>query len=345
MNSKDICNGCKACLSTKDKIICSNSLCGQQYHFLCVNLTAANYKKQRNWECPDCALITLKTQRKGNNTPVQPSRHPNSSFNDGDSFVTLRPSSQKVDLSDYMLRSEIAEIIRTEIRSAISTEFTLVREQLSNFETSLQYFSDEYDKITTTLKTITDENTLMRNENISLQNKMKDLESRLAHMEQDARQNNLEINCLPEHKNENLIKTIVQIGNAVSFPIAESEIISCTRVQKSNPASKKPKAVVCKLSSKAQRDNLLGAILIYNRKNPKNKLNTKLIGYGDTESPVYVSEHLTPANKSLHAATRIAAKEKNYKYVWVRNGRIFIRKDETAISQIITHRDTLKSLT
>ncbi|KAF9414296.1 hypothetical protein HW555_007774 [Spodoptera exigua] len=239
----------------------------------------------------------------------------------------------------------MAEIIRTEIRSAISTEFTLFREQLSNFEASMQYFSDEYDKITTTLKTITDENTHMRNENNSLQNKMKDMESRLAHMEQEARQNNLEINCLPEHKNENLIKTIVQIGSAVSFPIAESEILSCTRVQKSNPASKKPKAVICKLSSKAHRDNLLGAIQIYNRKNPKNKLNTKLIGYGDTESPVYVSEHLTPANKSLHAATRIAAKEKNYKYVWVRNGKIFIRKDETATSQIITHRDILKSLT
>ncbi|KAF9409488.1 hypothetical protein HW555_011163 [Spodoptera exigua] len=113
---------------------------------------------------------------------------------------------------------------------------------------------------------------------------------------------------------------------------------------KSNPASKKPKAVICKLSSKAHRDNLLGAIQIYNRKNPKNKLNTKLIGYGDTESPVYVSEHLTPANKSLHAATRIAAKEKNYKYVWVRNGKIFIRKDETATSQIITHHSVQENL-
>ncbi|CAB3241478.1 unnamed protein product [Arctia plantaginis] len=137
---------------------------------------------------------------------------------------------------------------------------------------------------------------------------------------------------------------ILQMSKVVSYPVSESEIIACTRVQKKNPTSKQPKAVICKLSSKLKRDNLLGAILLYNRGNPKNKLNTKLLGYGDKESPVYVSEHLTPANKSLHAATRIAAKEKNYKFIWVRNGKIFIRKEENAPAQIVTSMDTLKGL-
>ncbi|CAH2090658.1 unnamed protein product [Euphydryas editha] len=44
--------------------------------------------------------------------------------------------------------------------------------------------------------------------------------------------------------------------------------------------------------------------------------------------PVFIQEHLSPQNKALHAAVRIRAKEKGYKYVWVRSGKIFVRKSE-----------------
>lgn len=42
----------------------------------------------------------------------------------------------------------------------------------------------------------------------------------------------------------------------------------------------------------------------------------------------FVNLFLSPVNKSLHAAARIRAKELNYKYTWINNGRIFMRKDD-----------------
>jgi hypothetical protein len=93
-----------------------------------------------------------------------------------------------------------------------------------------------------------------------------------------------------------------------------------------------------------KRDNLLAAVIKYNRNHPKEKINTKLIGYGGEELPIYISEHLTPINKSLHAATRIWAKENHYKYVWVRNGKILIRKDNNHPAKMVSHIDTLKTL-
>ncbi|RVE48661.1 hypothetical protein evm_006732 [Chilo suppressalis] len=69
--------------------------------------------------------------------------------------------------------------------------------------------------------------------------------------------------------------------------------------------------------------------------NSKDKLNTVQLGYGCEKTAVYVSEHLCPYYKGLHAETRKIAREKGYKYVWIRNGRIFIRKnDESPAGQV-----------
>lgn len=269
-------------------------------------------------------------------------------ISDDQNNITQRRTVQSVDFSKYVLRSEITNIVRPEIctaiKKAISDEFSGIRQEFSEFKESVKFISARYDEAIANLQTCTQEIKLLRNENTTLQKQMKNIESRLSQLEQDARQNNLEIHCLPEHKQENLVKTMMQLSNVVSYPVTENDILSCSRVQKLNPNSKQPKAVICKLSSKSKRDNLLGAVLLYNKSNPKNKLNTKLLGYGGQETPVYVNEHLTLTNKALHAATRIAAKEKKYKFVWVRNGRILVRKDETSPAQLISHVDHLNKL-
>lgn len=70
----------------------------------------------------------------------------------------------------------------------------------------------------------------------------------------------------------------------------------------------------------------------YNKGRPDRaeKLNTSDLGIAGRKSPIYVSEHLSPAAKKLHAEARIAAKAKSYRFVWVRYGRIYVRKNEEA---------------
>ena len=267
--------------------------------------------------------------------------------------VTCRYKRRRVNIdhgedTNSMLRSEIMDIIRSETRAAIketlNEEFSSMREEILDFEKAIKFMSADFEDMTAKFKACNEEVKCLRGENSQLVKKVTEMEVRVAQLEQDARQNNIEIHCLPEHKQENLIKTLVQLSNVVSYPLAEVEILSCTRVQKLNASSNQPRAVICKLPSKIKRDNLLGAISLYNRSNPSNKLNTKLLGYGDKPSPVYVGEHLTAANKSLHAATRIAAKEKKYKFVWVRNGKILVRKNETSSTRVITSLEGLKNL-
>ncbi|CAH2084487.1 unnamed protein product [Euphydryas editha] len=337
------CQGCRKYLKSSEKISCTQSGCGINYHLLYVNLSAENARKLKSWNSTasfddlteiDAHNVTLRRFHPTASKPTTPTK-PDASYTPG----TGR---------DFVLRSEFSSMIRDEIRTAIrdifEEEFSKIKRQVLEFQESISYMNKQFEIAVSDIKLCTESTKQLEIENTALKSKVYDLEARLAQVEQDARQTNLEIHCLPEHKQENLVNTVLQLAKVVSFPLTDNDILSCNRVQKFNPKSKMPRTIICRLPSRLKRDNLLAAVLSFNKANPKKKLNTKLLGYGDAESPVYVSEHLTPANRSLHAATRIKAKEKQYKFVWVRNGKIFVRKDESSPALVIAHMDALKKL-
>ncbi|CAG9790308.1 unnamed protein product [Diatraea saccharalis] len=59
---------------------------------------------------------------------------------------------------------------------------------------------------------------------------------------------------------------------------------------------------------------------------------------------IYVTEHLSPEQKSLHAETRRVAKELKYKYVWVKFGQIYVRRNDSSSAVLIKNEDSLKKL-
>ncbi|XP_039762524.1 uncharacterized protein LOC120635578 [Pararge aegeria] len=45
---------------------------------------------------------------------------------------------------------------------------------------------------------------------------------------------------------------------------------------------------------------------------------------------IFINDHLTVENKQLLSKTKLLAKEKNYRFVWVRHSKLFVRKNETS---------------
>lgn len=45
---------------------------------------------------------------------------------------------------------------------------------------------------------------------------------------------------------------------------------------------------------------------------------------------LYINEHLTINNKILFREARLRAKESSFRYVWIKDGKIFVRKDENS---------------
>ncbi len=49
-----------------------------------------------------------------------------------------------------------------------------------------------------------------------------------------------------------------------------------------------------------------------------------------SDNPVYVNEAFSPARRRLFKEARQVKQEKNLKYLWIRGGNIFMRKEEQA---------------
>lgn len=335
-------NKCEACgkdVVSRDTMSCSS--CTLKYHHQCLNVSAENFKKysreyKASWKCPTCRP----KDRKGDNTntpirTIAPSGSLESPLCSMDATV-LNTIKEQVDVS---VRESVARVMKAELEG--------FREQmllLRDLKESVDFMSEEFDRLSSELKATKEHAAHVESENASLKGNISDLLTRVNNLEQHCRENNIEITGVPENRSENLVNVTKQILKAVSCPLPETEIRYCTRIRKIDPNNARPRAVIVKLSSVIQRDTVLAAISKFNKSNPQDKLNTHQLGYGGTKSPVFVSEHLSPFYKKLHAETRSTAREKGYKWVWVRNGHIFVRKSDTSPAKLISNHDALLSL-
>ncbi|XP_041972076.1 uncharacterized protein LOC121728046 [Aricia agestis] len=306
---------------------------------------------RRNWKCPKC----LTSQRKcgdNSNTPIRQPTNPNGSDDDYSNNVTLRAKGATTHNSPYVtedrlrdiLRQEIGKSLQSTIKDLVSKELTNISQQLTTFQDSLTFFNEYYESFKKDLEDKTVVIKTLQSENDKLKSTVNELSDRLCTLEQNMRESNIEINGIPESKSENLINIFSQLAKVTNYQLQENDVMNITRVAKLNRDSTRPRSVIVKLPSTRHRDAILAAIATHNKKEPKNKLNTYHLGFDGPSTPVFVTEHLSPSNKSLHAATRKKAKELAYKFVWVRGGRIYMRKDEHSQARLIRNFASLNNI-
>ncbi|CAG9122923.1 unnamed protein product [Plutella xylostella] len=290
------------------------TLCAQTYDLDCADVSSKRYalmtkENKSNWKCTPC-LSTKGASTTIGSTSVSTPQAP-------------RPASSKQpNLKTTPEDSNITT--RKKTNNITQNESSYVTE--SNLRDILKQ------EITAAIKSSIKELVMAELQSINQQ------------IEQQMRESNVEINGLPEKNSENLPCIITKLAKSVDCQIKDDDVLHVTRVAKLNKENPRPRTVVAKLRSTRHRDALIAAVSSYNRKNPANKLSTSHVGYDGPSSPVYVAEHLTPTNKSLHAEVRKKAKELSYKFVWVRNGRIQARKDEYSPILVIRNSSCLHKM-
>lgn len=248
----------------------------------------------------------------------------------------------KKELTDII--HEQMQIIKAELENNMDKTLQVVEQRLIEISESANFVNNRLDDVDKEQKSADRTMKDIKNENMILKSNIISLTNKINYMEQKTRASNIEIQCLPEKRNENLYNVIKQIGRVISCDIEDNHILHCTRTAKLNSNNTRPRAVVVQFISARIRDTYLAACIKFNKSHPDNKLNVSHLGYSENRSPIYICEHLSPTNKSLHAATRLKAKEKGFKYVWIRNGKIFARKDDTSEHIFIRDTDTLSKL-
>lgn len=258
-------------------------------------------------------------------------------------------------LSRDDVREIIHEVMKTEfsmmlsklnetINSVLHRELQSINAKISAMDDSLQFMNSQYEDLLK--KHASSQETIMelQKENLEMSNKMKSLNVRVDQLEQQTRSNNIEIQCVPEKKHENLFNIVSEISRVTACVVENRDILHCTRVAKQNPNNTRPRSIVVQLASPRLRDQFLAAVVNFNKNNKDNKLNSVHLGYSGPKTPIFVTEHLSPTYRALHASARIKAKELGYKFVWIRGGRIFMRKVEDSDHIMVRNMDTLDKL-
>lgn len=344
--------GCCECQTASTNfLICI--LCQLKYHVNCVNINKRpkdlTKEFKSKWMCPGCHSKQPKSDN--TNTPVRAAvaAH-NVSPESSNNINTRRGAIISQNFSSEVSIDSVRKIVREELHDILETFKINILQQ---FDLQTKELLDSFKRVSDSLSTIekqqeshTCQIALLESENATLRKTVSDLTTRVARIEQHSRASNLEIQNIPENKSENLFKVAQQVADVAGFKLSDSDIHLCTRVAKLNSDSLRPRSVIIKFSSPRIRDNFLAATRRFNKKanSATEKLNTSHIGIGGQRKPIFVVEHLSPSQKALHAATRIKAKELNYKFVWVKGNRIFIRKTETSEYKLIKSSEDLSQL-
>lgn len=354
---------CVGCLSeirgNSGRMDCAR--CKQCFHNACVNIQDKQYKlmsttQKASWVCPDCH----NKQPKGDNTNTPVSIKTASASAASSTNVMTRkgikaagetlaaPQAPSGAGGSLTAASEIRDIVNEALKvwsSGINNQLKEIRNEVVSLKESLSFFNEQFEQLNTEVKFQKAEVQRLSEENNSLRTNVNKLTAQYNQIDQLSRALNLELQCVPERKDENVTKIVQQLGKVVNCPINVTDISHCTRVAKMNPKSTRPRNILVRFTNPRLRDSVLAAAVKYNKTHPNDKLNSSHLGLSDEAKPsVFVAENLSPENKALHAATRACARERHYQFVWVRNGRIFVRKDISSPSRIIKDINCLDSL-
>lgn len=192
-------------------------------------------------------------------------------------------------------------------------------------------------------------------ENQSMKVMIKNLSSKIDNFEQKCNNNKLQINQVTCTLGENLHRIVLDVAQKLEVAIDKSDIIDVYRT-KSNQAAKPNTAqknanvaisnefdpnggelgvessvnganiavtdnpIIVNLKSRATSMEILSAY--------RNIPDHKLFLDNHKKRRIFINEFLIPNRRRLFYKTKLFCKVNNYKYIWTRNGNIFIRKED-----------------
>lgn len=191
----------------------------------------------------------------------------------------------------------------------ISSKFDTFREELSETKAELKSTQSE-------LRSLLHENELLKLE--------------INEMQQYSRRDNVMVFGIPETNDESVYQIIDKISEVTGGAEYTADISIAHRLP-ARPG--KPKPIVIKFMKRRSRDGWLQCFKNEAKKDadwpglPLHRINPQL---GPSAARFTAGDHLTATTRNILNTTRDAARNKGYRFVWTRDGKIFARRDESS---------------
>lgn len=137
------------------------------------------------------------------------------------------------------------------------------------------------------------------------------------------------IKHLPVRDVDNLSTTVCGMAKFLNINITSSDILNTYLLPSKNKLNV---IVVDFLNAKSKKRFLSGAHYFMKYKTPNITLNTRDLGFLGKYTSVLINEYLPPSKRQLFFQSRQFAIENYYKFCWVDNGRIYLRKNRRSMS-------------
>jgi hypothetical protein len=253
--------------------------------------------------------------------------------------------------------------------AAMENNSASTNRKLTDIETSLGFLNAKYDELLTTVK---DQKALiveLRKDLEGVHQKVKqrdatvnELQLRVDQLEQCSLSLNLELHGVPEMPQIPLATTLQELAAKVGAPPPAQTVAEHFRLpgRPSRAAQGQrplPGVVVLKFKEASARDAWIkGRQRLLPARPPRTGGEPGAAAPPPTAAevtaghqqplhlaaPVRVYEQLTPRNKKLLFVARQAGQNKGYKFVWVRSGKIFARKDQGEVLIRIQSEDDIR---
>ncbi|KAJ2954340.1 hypothetical protein O0L34_g2599 [Tuta absoluta] len=177
------------------------------------------------------------------------------------------------------------------------------------------------------------------------------LEHKIRDINFKSRPADLEIRNIPQVNSENcesLSKMVENIGQIVGCPIAQTRIRDIYRLpgQSRSSQSNAARPIIVEFMTVMAKNSFLKAARNHNNNatSKEMKLQTQELGLPGKPQPVYISEKTPGSCRKLFRVARDFVKENNYRFCWVKNGNIFLRKSEEEKQVLIKSEKCLQNL-
>ncbi|CAG9824456.1 unnamed protein product [Phaedon cochleariae] len=224
----------------------------------------------------------------------------------------------------------------------LSNDLSQVKSQNCEIVKSLQFFSDKIDDFSKKMETFDDTVKtvdVIQNDIQKLRAENVQLRTDIEWLQQQGRLLNSEIRGFPEQKNENLIDIVISIAKSINCIVNKNDIQTAHRVSPYNRDNdvKDPKTcrgIVVSFSNMKIKNSFMNAVRLNNKSS--NIITADQIDTTLENRKIFISDHLSPANKFLHKKTRDFCKNNNFQFCWIKDSKIFVRKNTTSrIIQVI----------
>lgn len=206
----------------------------------------------------------------------------------------------------------------------MSLTMSAVQKQLTDISTSQQYLSDGYDEIRKKFEMFDNMNKEIDKLKKCVAEKDKqlnDLATRVVHVEQYSRRKHIEFTNVICKQGEDVDSLVINVAKCVGVNLTKGDIQLAHRLPTSG---NKTPVIIAELTNRYKRDEL-----IINRY--KSIISNKsVVGNDVNNSRIFINESLSPYFKNLFYQVKMLAKEKGYKFVWYRNYKILVKKNEEA---------------